>query len=111
MGYLKNKTFEKHTIEYLYDFNHISELSVLDNPRFSQNRSWYGFSLSWVIALLLIHNKEIESKFGTNIEEYLKEIHKCVLTLELMQMSDDYYKDLKNRYEILSAYCKEHEII
>lgn len=108
MDNLKNKTLEKHTIEYLYNFNHISELSVLDNPRFSQNRSWYGFSLSWVIALLLIHNKEIESKFGTNIEEYLEEIHKCVLTLELMQMSDDYYKDLKNRYEILSAYCKEH---
>ena len=108
MDNLKNKTLEKHTIEYLYNFNHISELSVLDNPRFSLNRSMYGFSLSWIIALLLIHNKEIESKFGTNIEEYLKEIHKCVLTLELMQMSDDYYKDLKNRYEILSAYCKEH---
>lgn len=111
MNNLKNKTLEKHTIEYLYNFNHISELSVLDNPRFSLNRSMYGFSLSWIIVLLLIHNKEIESKFGTNIEEYLKEIHKCVLTLELMQMSDDYYKDLKNRYEILSAYCKEHEII
>lgn len=111
MDNLKNKTLKKHTIEYLYNFNHISELSVLDNPRFSLNRSMYGFSLSWIIVLLLIHNKEIESKFGTNIEEYLKEIHKCVLTLELMQMSDDYYKDLKNRYEILSAYCKEHEII
>ncbi len=108
MDNLKNKTLKKHTIEHLYNFNHVSELSVLDNPRFSLNRSMYGFSLSWIIVLLLIHNKEIESKFGTNIEEYLKEIHKCVLTLELMQMSDDYYKDLKNRYEILSAYCKEH---
>lgn len=108
---LKNGTLNEHITSYLHDFNHVSELAVIDNPRFSINRSMYGFSLSWVIVLLLIHNEDVESKFGTNIEEYLKEIHKCVLTLELMQMSDDYYKDLKNRYEILSAYCKEHEII
>lgn len=113
MGNLKMKkdTLNEHTTGYLYDFNHVSELSVLDNPRFSLNRSMYGFSLSWIIVLLLVHKEEIENRFKGTIEEYLIEIHKCVLTLELMQMSDDYYKDLKNRYEILSAYCKEQEII
>lgn len=110
MGNLKMKkdTLNEHTTGYLYDFNHVSELSVLDNPRFSLNRSMYGFSLSWIIVLLLVHKEEIENRFKGTIEEYLIEIHNCVLTLELMQMSDDYYKDLKNRYEILSAYCKEH---
>lgn len=94
---------------YLYDFNHVSELAVLDNPRFSINRLMYGFSISWIIVLLLNRNEEIKSKYNANsgVKYYLNEIEKCLIAVEVMQKNDDYYRDLKKRYETLTAYCNK----
>ncbi len=106
---LENRVIDEDTKIYLYDFNRVSELAVLDNPRFSLNRLMYGFSMSWIIIMLLTEKVDIKSMYNANagVKDYLSKIEECLRTVEVMHKNDDYYKELKKRYEILTEYCNK----
>lgn len=106
---VENKVIDEDTKKYLYDFIHVSELAVLDNPRFSLNRLMYGFSMSWLIIMLLTEKVDIKSMYNANagVKDYLSKIEECLSTVEAMHKNDDYYKELKKRYEILTEYCNK----
>ena len=109
----KEKALRENIITHLYNFNYVSKMAVIDNPRFSLNMLMKGFSLGWIIVLWIIDKNMIENNFDAGIEKYLNEMRECVTALKIIKVkdSDEDLEELKKRYEILSAYCKEQEII
>ena len=106
----KEKALRENIITHLYNFNYVSKMAVIDNPRFSLNMLMKGFSLGWIIVLWIIDKNMIENNFDAGIEKYLNEMHECVTALKIIKVKDcdENLEELKKRYEILSAYCKEH---
>lgn len=96
--------------EYLFEYQRISEIAITDNARFSLQRVLCGLSWTWIVVLLLKNDEFIAMEYPNSLTSYLIKIKEQIDISEIMGITDDnYFKELKKRYDMICEYLQEHE--
>ncbi len=82
--------------------NKIVLIAINDDIRRSSNIAMYGFANGYVALLKQMkNNKEIDKRFIENRKYYLEKMKWSIDTLDIMQINDNFYKQLKEFYKQL----------
>lgn len=90
--------------EYLVHYQQASEIAMMDNARFSLQKSLNGFAWTWILVFLLNNDKYIKEKYVEAEDVYMKKIRNIINVLDAMGINDTYSQELKERYEIIEEY-------
>ncbi len=89
-------------IEKIDDMNKITLIAINDDIRRSSNIAMYGFANGYVALLKQMkNNKEIDKRFIENRKYYLEKMKWSIDTLDIMQINDNFDKQLKEFYKQL----------
>ena len=89
-------------IEKIDDMNKIALIAINDDIRRSSNIAMYGFVNGYVALLKQMkNNKEIDKRFIENRKYYLEKMKCSIDTLDIMQINDNFYNQLKDFYKQL----------
>ena len=90
-------------LKYLQQMADISQLAMVDMPRENIPTVMNGFAYTYVILLKTAGNAPVCNAFKEDYSVYIEMIAADIRKLDIMKIDDDYLKELKKRYAMLSA--------
>lgn len=99
----------KEKIDLLENYQQVSEIAILDNPRFSLQKSLNGFAWTWILILLLNNDNHTKEKYVDAEEVYLQKVKENLDVLKAMDINDTYSEELMQRYRMIKNYLNEQK--
>ena len=100
---------EEENIDYFKELYYITDFAKLENHRQKLQYSVNGLTLAIILYYKLSKNRTIEEICDLSIDNCLRIIKEDINILEMMGTTDkdNYFKELKNRYNIIKEYTTD----
>lgn len=94
---------------YITEYQKVSQIAITDHARFSLQRVLNGMAWTWIVLLILNKDEKVTHDYPNGPEYYMSRIADIIETLNVMRLDDDYFYELKKRYEALRRYLNKQK--